>query len=180
MKKRFFWQISILAALAVLASAKTAGDQTVDGVTLDVTSLTSDGPQKMVQLNNDPAPVEEPEPQVQPDNQSQEPSQPLPPPSEARSAESGTTEASVINNPEPQATAASTTSAPVAAPATPPPPPPVETLHYEVVERRPDFVYRPGRLEFQMQPSYRIGQTNLAVGPGVRSGRTRYVPLGQF
>ncbi|MFN8612732.1 MAG: hypothetical protein U0931_34665 [Vulcanimicrobiota bacterium] len=71
-------------------------------------------------------------------------------------------------------------------PGTPPPaglpapPPRVVPLAYEVTERRPDFIYRPGRLEFQSQPTYNAAQTGLAVGPGVRPGQTRFVPVGSF
>ena len=58
--------------------------------------------------------------------------------------------------------------------------PPVVPLAYEAAERRPDFVYRPGRLEFQMQATYQNNQSGLAVGPGVRPGTTRFVPVGNF
>ena len=53
-------------------------------------------------------------------------------------------------------------------------------LVYEVAERRPDFIYRPGRLAFQAQGTYDGSQTGLAVGPGVRPGTTRFVPVGSF
>ena len=58
--------------------------------------------------------------------------------------------------------------------------PGVVPLAYEAAERRPDFVYRPGRLEFQMQATYEHSQSGLAVGPGVRPGTTRFVPVGNF
>lgn len=56
----------------------------------------------------------------------------------------------------------------------------VAPLVYEVAERRPDFIYRPGRLDFQAQSTYDGSQTGLAVGPGVRPGTTRFVPVGNF
>lgn len=56
----------------------------------------------------------------------------------------------------------------------------VAPLVYEVAERRPDFIYRPGRLDFQAQGTYDGSQTGLAVGPGVRPGTTRFVPVGSF
>jgi hypothetical protein len=51
---------------------------------------------------------------------------------------------------------------------------------YSLVERRPDFEYRAGSLEFDPVLTYTTGQKCMGIGPGLSSSRTQYLPLGEF
>ncbi|MFN8612950.1 MAG: hypothetical protein U0931_35755 [Vulcanimicrobiota bacterium] len=182
----------LLAMLGQVSSAAPDTTQTVGGVSLDVQSLSTGGSQKMTQVvpldTQAPAePPPAPDPAPAPDSApAPDPAPAAEPATQARSAAAPdpvvSTEPPTTTEPQatppPQPVVEQTTSSPEA--VTPPPPPPVVPLAYEVVERRPDFIYRPGRLSFQMQNSYQMGQSNLAVGRSVSPGRVRYVPMGQF
>ena len=53
-------------------------------------------------------------------------------------------------------------------------------VYFGLVERRPDFEYNDGHREFAPTETYTTGQKGLGVGPGLRSKRTQYSPLGEF
>lgn len=53
-------------------------------------------------------------------------------------------------------------------------------VYFGIVEKRPDFEYNSGHREFAPMETYTTGQKGLGVGPGLRSKRTQYSPLGEF
>ena len=57
---------------------------------------------------------------------------------------------------------------------------PVRNNKLEIAGQRPDFRYRPGRLEFESQDTHTTGQNGMGVGPGLPPGSVRYVPVGEF